>query len=129
MPADERTALVPAMQASYVAMRASEGTTPSPVLDTLLGRQSAEAFDTIVIEPHGRPAKAAIVFLHGYAGSFTLECWMMAEAARAIDAVTVCPATGFDGKWWTPEGERTLRATLAYVATRGVGRVYLAGLS
>jgi pimeloyl-ACP methyl ester carboxylesterase len=129
LPPMEKAQLVPAMHDAYVAMRASEGTTPSPVLDTFLGRQSPDAFDAIVVEPRASSAKTALVFLHGYAGSFTLECWMMAEAARAIDAVTVCPATGFDGRWWTQDGERTLRATLAYLAGRGIARVYLAGLS
>jgi pimeloyl-ACP methyl ester carboxylesterase len=54
---------------------------------------------------------------------------MMAEAARAIDAVTVCPSTGVAGQWWAPDGERTLRATLAYLEARGIRRIYLAGLS
>ena len=129
LPASEQAALVPSMRDAFVAMRASEGTTASPVLDTLLSRQGPDAFDTLVIEPHGRAPSAAVVFLHGYTGSFTVECWMVAEAARAIDAVTVCPATGFDGRWWSPDGERILRATLAYVAGRHVGRTYLAGLS
>jgi pimeloyl-ACP methyl ester carboxylesterase len=129
LPFAERDELVPAMHDAYVSMRASEGVTPSPVLDTFLGRQRPEAFDALVVEPRGGAPKGAVVFLHGYAGSFTLECWMMAEAARAIDALTVCPATGFDGRWWTAEGERTLRATLAYVAKRGIARPYLAGLS
>ena len=129
LPPAERAALVPAMHDAYVAMRASEGTAPSPVLDTLLGRQRAEAFDAIVIEPHTAPPKAAVIFLHGYGGSFTLECWMMAEAARAIDAVTVCPATSLAGRWWTPEGERTVRATVAYLEGRGLKRPFLTGLS
>jgi hypothetical protein len=129
LPAAERAALVPAMHNAYVAMRASEGITPSPVLDTLLLRQGRGAFDALVVEPHGRAPAAAVVFLHGYAGSFTLECWMVAEAARAIDAVTVCPSTGFDGQWWSADAEATLRATLAYVESRHLPRVYLAGLS
>jgi predicted esterase len=129
LPAAEKEALVPAMHDAYVAMRASEGTTASPVLDTVLGRQHQDGFDALVVEPRGRGPRAAVVFLHGFAGSYTLECWMMAEAARAIDALTVCPATGFAGQWWTPEGEKTLRATLAYVEARGFPRPYLAGLS
>jgi hypothetical protein len=129
LPPIERAELVPAMHEAYVAMRTSEGMTPSPVLDTFLGRQHPDAFDALVVEPHVRGPRTALIFLHGYAGSFTLECWMIAEAARAIDALTVCPATGFDGGWWMPDGERTLQATLAYVQARGVARVYLAGLS
>ncbi|HEY2517341.1 MAG TPA: hypothetical protein VGI39_40990 [Polyangiaceae bacterium] len=129
LPPAERAALVPAMHDAYVAMRASEGTTASPVLDTLLGRQHPEAFDAIVIEPRSSPPRAAVIFLHGYGGSFTLECWMMAEAARAIDAVTVCPSSSLAGKWWTPEGERTVRATIAYLEGRGLKHPFLSGLS
>jgi pimeloyl-ACP methyl ester carboxylesterase len=123
------TELVSAMHDSYVAMRESEGTTPSPVVDTLLGRQRPEAFDAVVIEPRARSPQAAVLFLHGYAGNFTLTCWLMAEAARAIDAVTVCPSTDFSGVWGTPDGERIVRAALAYLAQRQVAPVYLAGLS
>jgi pimeloyl-ACP methyl ester carboxylesterase len=110
-------------------MRRAEGITASPVLDTLVGRQQADAFDALVIEPHAHAPESAVVFLHGYAGSFTLECWMMAEAARRIDALTVCPSTDFAGRWWTDDGERKLRATLAYVEGRHIPRVILAGLS
>ena len=77
-----------------------------------------------------------VVFLHGYAGSYALECWLVASAARALDALTICPAMGFSGRWWTDDGERTLRATLDslratldWLRARGVRRVYLAGLS
>jgi predicted esterase len=131
LPLPERAELVPAMHGAYVAMRAAEGITPSPVIDTFIGRQSPDAFDTIVIDPRGsaRPADTAVVFLHGYGGSFTLECWMMAEAARTIGALTVCPATTFAGRWWTADGERTLRATLANLDARHIRRVFLAGLS
>jgi pimeloyl-ACP methyl ester carboxylesterase len=41
----------------------------------------------------------------------------------------VCPSTDFSGTWGTPEGERTVRAALAYVAQRRIATVYLAGLS
>jgi predicted esterase len=129
LPEAERSQIVPAMGEAYAAMRASEGLTPSPVLDTVLRRQGPDGFDALIVEPHGRPAQAAVVFLHGFGGSFTLECWMMAEAARAVEAMTVCPSTGFAGRWWAPDGERTLRKALAHVAARGIRRVYLAGLS
>jgi predicted esterase len=129
LPPDEHARLVPSMREAYAAMRASEGTVPSPVLDTFLGRQSPEAFDALVVAPRTDAPKTAVVFLHGWGGSYSLECWMVADAARAIDALTVCPANGFEGRWWTPEGERILRATLAYVNARGISRVYLAGLS
>ncbi len=124
----ERTGLVSTMHDTYVEMRDKEGVTASPVLDTLLFRQDSDAFDTIVVEPAATP-KAAVIFLHGFAGSFTLECWMVAEAARAIDALTVCPATGFDGWWANQDGELTVRETIDYLHSRGIQRIFLAGLS
>jgi hypothetical protein len=125
---DERAAIVGAIHDTYVEMHDDAGLFPSPVLDTLLGRQRPDGFDTLVLEPPG-PARAGVVFLHGYAGSFAFECWLVGQAARAIDAVTVCPATGFSGHWGGRDGERTLRATLDFMRGRGFRRVYLVGLS
>ena len=124
----ERDGLLRAFHDAYADMRADLGSTPTPVLDTLAGRQGPSRFDTIVIEPP-TPPRAALVFLHGYGGSFTLECWMLAQAARAISATTVCPATRFSGHWSERDGERTLRATIDYLHGRGLRRIYLAGLS
>jgi pimeloyl-ACP methyl ester carboxylesterase len=126
---DERDGLVREMRAAYADMRHDAGGAPSPVLDTTLGRQGPGGFDTLVFEPSEPASSAGVVFLHGYGGSFRLECWLVAEAARAIQAITVCPATGFRGHWSGRDGERTLRATLDYLDARGVRRVYLAGLS
>jgi hypothetical protein len=129
LTSDERHRLPREMHDAYVEMRSELQPPPSPVLDTLLGRQTPAAFDTLVLEP-ARPAPGVgVVFLHGYAGSFTLECWLVAGAAQAIGAVTVCPAVDFSGHWGGRDGERTLGATLAYLHARGVRRVYLAGLS
>jgi pimeloyl-ACP methyl ester carboxylesterase len=134
LPADERERLVPAMREAYGLMRRDDVVTPSPVLDTLLGRQGPAAFDTLVIEPRAEPKpevpmKFAVLFLHGYAGSFTLECWLVARAAREIGALTVCPATDFSGHWQGAAGERLVRASLDYLTGRGIKRVFLAGLS
>ena len=134
LPPSERASLVPALRSAYQQVRRDDAVFPSPVLGTLLGRQAPAAFDTLVIEPRaepkpGVPMKFGVVFLHGYAGSFTLECWLMARAAREIGALTVCPATDFSGHWQTEAGERIVRATLAYLRSRGIERVFLAGLS
>jgi alpha/beta superfamily hydrolase len=127
---EERATLPRAMRAAYVDMRADLGLTPSPVLGTLLGRQRSDAFDAIVVARAGdTPAESAVVFLHGFAGSFTLECWLVARAADAIGALTVCPATGFSGRWSDHDGDRTLRATIDFLHDRNIRRVYLAGLS
>jgi hypothetical protein len=134
LAADERTGLVPAMHEAYVEMRRDDVVSPSPVLDTFLGRQTPSAFDALVIEPRAEPKATApikfgVIFLHGYAGSYTLECWLVARAAREIGAVTVCPATGFSGHWRNEAGEHILRASLDYLHRRDVKRVFLAGLS
>jgi pimeloyl-ACP methyl ester carboxylesterase len=134
LPASERQRLVPAMREAYVEMRRDDVFSPSPAVDTFLGRQVPSAFDTLVIEPRaepkpGVPMKFGVIFLHGYAGSYTLECWLVARAAREIGALTVCPATDFSGHWRGESGERILRATLDYLHARGIKRVFLAGLS
>jgi hypothetical protein len=134
LPADERERLLPAMRDAYLDMRRDDTVFPSPVLDTLLGRQAPANFDALIIEPRAEakpnvPMKFGVVFLHGYAGSYTLECWLLARAAREIGALTVCPATDFTGHWRGPPGEKILRASLDYLASRGITRVFLAGLS
>ena len=126
----ENRDLLPAMARAYRQMRAAEGATPSPFVSTYLNREHPTAFDTIVIEPRaGRAAEVAVVFLHGFTGSFTLPCWLVAQAAGAIDAVTMCPSVGWRGDWWTQHGAATARTTLDELRGRGVRRVYLAGLS
>ena len=122
--------LAPPMAQNYRAMGGAEGMTPSPFLRTYLRRQRPEAFDAVVVESaSSRPASTAIVFLHGYTGNFTLPCWLVAQAARAIDALTVCPSVGWEGHWWAEDGARTLTSTLEYLQERGIDRVYLGGLS
>jgi hypothetical protein len=124
----ERSALASTLHDAYLEMREGEGVTASPVIDTMVFRQDVGAFDTVVIEPETAP-RAGVIFLHGFAGSFTLECWMVAQAARSIDAVTVCPATGFSGWWANADGEQRVSETMTYLHARGVQRIFLAGLS
>jgi pimeloyl-ACP methyl ester carboxylesterase len=134
LPPDERRRLLPAMREAYVDMQRDDAFTPSPVLGTLLGRQGPSAFDALVIEPRAEggstaPVKIGVIFLHGYAGSYTIECWLVARAARTIGAVTVCPATDFSGYWRGEAGEQIVRATLDYLHARGIQRTFLSGLS
>jgi pimeloyl-ACP methyl ester carboxylesterase len=132
LSADERERLLPAMHDAYVDMRRDDVVTPSPVVDTLLDRQQPDGFDALVIEPRAEASPApkyGVVFLHGYAGSHTLACWLVAKAAQTIGAATVCPATGFSGHWRGENAERILRASLDYLHRRGIRQVFLAGLS
>ncbi len=126
----EHDGLIPALQAAYRAMEDAGETTSSPFLNTCLGCQNPRSFDTVVIEPgNGGPAHTAVVFLHGFGGNYTVQGWLVAQAAGRIGAATVCPSVGWRGDWWTEDGQRTVRSTLDYLRSRGVKRIYLAGLS
>jgi hypothetical protein len=109
----------------------TQGVTPlSPFLATYLFQQRPGVFDVVIAEPRTRRApKAGIIFLHGFGGNFTLQCWLMAKAGDRIDAVTVCPSTDPSGYWWNSQGQSILHETLTYLQQRGVKRIYLAGLS
>ena len=120
--------LADAMRGAYGRMRAAEGATPSPVAATYAGFEAPGASDTIVIGDVVK-SRGVIVFLHGFAGSFTLPCWVLAQGAAAAGFATVCPATRWVGDWWSTDGERTVRATIEGLHQRGVTHVVLAGLS
>jgi len=126
----EHEGLMPALQSAYAAMEEAGETTSSPCLSTYLGCQRPGSFDTVVIEPPGgKPDRTAVVFLHGFGGNFTIQGWLVAQAASRIGAVTVCPSVSWRGDWWTDEGQQTVRSTLDYLHARGIRRIYLAGLS
>jgi pimeloyl-ACP methyl ester carboxylesterase len=129
---EEEEQMVSSMSAGYERMHAAEGRLPSPVLSTIVGRQDPGAFDAIVVEPADPKAKrpdAAVVFLHGFGGSFVLPCWQLAQAASDAGMLTICPSVGLDGDWWTGDGLATVRSTIAWLRARGVRRVVLVGLS
>ena len=131
----EADGLTEALTKAHASLAAVNGTTSSPCFATYLFMQRPDAFDTIVIEGKnleapGFPApQAAVIYLHGFTGSFTVQAWLVAQAARELNMLTVAPATGFIGNWWTPSGEATIRRTITYLRSRGIQRIYLAGLS
>jgi pimeloyl-ACP methyl ester carboxylesterase len=105
-------------------------TTLSPFLMTYLNQQSPTAFDVVIQEPpETAQPKRGLIFIHGFGGNFTLQCWLVAHAGERVGALTVCPSTDQIGDWWSPQGEAILRETLAYMHRRGIERIYLAGLS
>jgi pimeloyl-ACP methyl ester carboxylesterase len=117
------------LRASYERMGAARSAA-TPSVATYLGLQRPEAFDTVSIAgPAGAPEQAAVIFLHGYAGNFLVYCWEIAQAAAAVNALTLCPSVGSGGVWWTSGGEQTFLETLRHAREHGVQRVYLAGLS
>ncbi|MBN8226534.1 alpha/beta hydrolase [Corallococcus macrosporus] len=129
LPASDAAGFIPALESAFERLAREEGPVATPAIATWLGLQSPEAFDTVVITPEHPSPDTAVVMLHGFAGNFTVYCWQLAQAARAISARTVCPSVGPQGAWWTEDGARTLEQTLTGLKARGIRRVYLAGLS
>lgn len=123
----ESAGLVEALAAQYRTLQ--DGTPLSPFLRTYLGQQRPDAFDALIAEPPSGPPARGIIFLHGFGGNFTLQCWLIARAGDRIGALTVCPSTRVSGNWWSADGEATLRQTIGYLQRRGIQRIYLAGLS
>ena len=126
----EETSLDSRFSQTFNDMKIADVTPLSPFLTTYLNQQHPTAFDALVAEPDsGTPPESGIIFLHGFGGNFTLQCWLIAQAGYSIDAVTVCPSTSPDGAWWNSDGQTILKETITYLHQRGVKRIYLAGLS
>jgi len=128
--ANEHANIAPAVFADYSKMRAEQRLFPSPILSTYINLQSPEHFDAIVIEPEvNHPPEFAVVFLHGFMGNVTAQCWEIAQAVKIFGGVTVCPSTGWQGAWWQPNGQAILQAIFEYVRGRGIQKFYLGGFS
>jgi len=115
-----------AMRDAYDQMAREEGNLPSPFAATYLGLQRPGASDAIEFM---RDGDAAVVFLHGSAGNFTMSCWLFAHAAAKAGVSTTCPSTTWVGDWWSHPGEKIVRESIASLRARGKKRIYLAGLS
>jgi pimeloyl-ACP methyl ester carboxylesterase len=115
-----------AMRDAYDQMAREEGDLPSPFAATYLGLQRPGASDAIEFM---RDGDAAVVFLHGSAGNFTMSCWLFARAASRAGMSTTCPSTTWVGDWWSHPGEKIVRESIASLRARGKKRIYLAGLS
>jgi hypothetical protein len=125
----EYKGLIPELSQTYQEMR-THGVTPlSPSLTTYLGRQHTDGFDALIASPSSGNSEAGIIFLHGFGGNFTLQCWLIAEAGSRMGAFTICPSTDPSGQWWKEEGTAILQESLNHLKERGVTRIYLAGLS
>lgn len=121
--------LVPVMRAAYGEMRAAEGDVPSPVVTTYLGAQSPRGFDMVIAAPPGPASDTAVLFLHGFAGNFTLPCWRFARPLVARGVTVGCPSTTYEGHYWNADGAATVTAAREVLVARGAKRVVLAGLS
>ncbi|MEO8877988.1 MAG: alpha/beta hydrolase [Polyangiaceae bacterium] len=129
LPANDTKNLVSTLRRSYLAMDAAEGSYPSPIVMTSLNLQKKAGFDTLVISAPVPNSHSAVLFLHGYGGNFTLQCWMVAQAARKANAATYCPSTRMWGDWWRGDGPQITRDVLANLKANGFDRIVLAGLS
>ena len=124
--------LEPALRSSYARMRADEDDPSSPVRPRRVALTAGGAEDTLVYEPRsGVPAGArtALVFLHGYGGSFALPCWQLARAVAPAGIAAVCPTLDVEGEWSSANGERLVRSTVDHLHGAGYDRLILAGLS
>jgi predicted esterase len=129
LPANDTRDLVPTLKRAFDAMNRAEGASPSPIVMTTLGLQGKDAYDTLEVSAPAPEVHAAVLFLHGYGGNFTLQCWMIAQAARRAGAATICPSTRFAGDWWSAAGEAIVRESMQRLRERGFDRIVLAGLS
>jgi pimeloyl-ACP methyl ester carboxylesterase len=122
--------LVVALYRAYTTMRQEDATPLSPFLSTALAQQQPELFDTVVVEPPA-PAtpRTGVIFLHGFGGNFTLQCWLFAHAIQRRGIITFCPSVSWRGDWWTEPGKTTIVWVIDHLRRRGIERIYLAGLS
>jgi pimeloyl-ACP methyl ester carboxylesterase len=127
---NEHQGIASALHTDYSEMRAKQRVFPSPLIGTYLNLQGTNHFDAVVIGPEiNHPPEFALVFLHGYMGNVTAQCWEIAQAVKSFDAVTVCPSTGWRGDWWQPQGQNILQATFEHLREQGVQKFYLGGFS
>jgi alpha/beta superfamily hydrolase len=126
----EHEGLTEALHSAYSEMRGTQDIFASPFLSTYLNLQRSASFDTVIIEPQiMRHPEMAVIFLHGYMGNVTAQCWEIAQAVGKFGTVTVCPSTDWSGQWWQPEGEAILQATFQYLREQGIQTFYLGGFS
>jgi hypothetical protein len=122
--------LVVVLHRAYTMMQQADATPLSPFLSTALTQQQPDLFDTVVVEP---PAPATpwtgVIFLHGFGGNFTLQCWLFAHAIQRSRSATFRPSVSWRGDCWTEQGKATVQRVIEYLRRRGIERIYLAGLS
>jgi hypothetical protein len=128
--ADEHNGITSALHTDYSQIRGTQRVFSSPFVSTYLNLQGSTHFDAIVIEPEiDHPPEFALVFLHGYMGNVTAQCWEIAQAIKNFGAVTVCPSTGWRGDWWQPQGQAILQSTFEYLREQRIQKFYLGDFS
>jgi len=128
--ASEHESITQSIYKDYADMRQAQRIVPSPIINTYLGLQRPGAFDAVLVEPEvNRQPEIGVVFLHGYMGNVTAQCWEIAQPVSHFGAVTICPSTEWSGEWWQPEGQEIIQATFDYLRGRGIKNFYLGGFS
>ena len=126
----EHENIASALHADYSEMRRTQRIFASPFVNTYLNLQRANHFDAVIVEPKiNQPPEFALIFLHGYMGNVTAQCWEIAQAVKNFGAMTICPSTSWRGDWWQPQGQAILQATFEYLRGRGIQKFYLGGFS
>ena len=121
-------AFLPAIESGYqrFSSQVPGATAATPAIATYLGMQSSETFDLVEFNVE-QQSKRVVIFLHGYAGNFAMQCWHFANAVKEIP--TYCPSVGPRGYWKDRQGYQTLRKTIALAKRHGAREIILAGLS
>jgi pimeloyl-ACP methyl ester carboxylesterase len=128
--AAEHEHITAALQAAYFELKKMHPIFGSPFLGTYLNFQQPDAFEAVVIQPTAlEHPEVAVIFLHGYMGNVTAQCWEIARAVGELGAVTICPSTDWTGQWWTPAGRAILSATFQNLREQGIGAFYIGGFS
>jgi pimeloyl-ACP methyl ester carboxylesterase len=126
----EHTNISQALSKDYSDLSQIQAIVPSPIVSTYLNFQNTSAYDLIVIAPEVKShPETGVIFLHGFMGNVSAQCWEIAQAVNRFGALTVCPSTGWQGEWWQPDGEAILRTTFAYLRKQGIQKIYLGGFS
>jgi len=126
---NEHAGIASALVSTYSQMHV-DGVFPSPIVGTYLNLQGPTHFDATIIEPQDQAEpEFGVIFLHGYMGNVSAQCWVIGQAVREVGGMTICPSTGWRGEWWQPQGQAILNTTFDYLRDRGIQRIFLGGYS
>jgi pimeloyl-ACP methyl ester carboxylesterase len=125
---NEHENLSASLFAVYSEMRKDGDDFPSPVPATYLNLQQPKNFDAITIKPKDKP-EFAVIFLHGFMGNVSSQCWVIAQPVKELGGMTICPSTDWQGEWWQPKGQAILQNTFDYLKAQGIQKIYVGGFS
>jgi len=126
---NEHTDVASALDLIYSEMR-TEGVFPSPIAGTYLNSQNPIHFDATIVEPKNQnQIEFGVIFLHGYMGNVSAQCWVIAQPVAKLGGTTICPSTVWQGYWWEPQGQAILQDTFVYLRSKGIRQIYIGGYS